>query len=113
MVKERIAIVTPARCLMRTMFAGVAEFECDRIAARTTDGRNVRGRKDGERGGRVRYGYRRCDGEIHVDALAAAIVKRLFGCQRRGWTLPRWPVSVNTAAGPVLPAGTSGRPADG
>jgi DNA invertase Pin-like site-specific DNA recombinase len=62
-VKERIATSTPARRLMRTMFADVAEFEWESIAARTTDGRNARGRKDGERGGRVRYGYRRCDGE--------------------------------------------------
>lgn len=86
-VKERIDTSTPAGRLMRTMFAGVAEFERDSIVARTTDGRNARGRQDGERGGRVPYGYRRREGEIVVDAPAAAVVKRLFGWQRRGWTL--------------------------
>ncbi|MDP9315133.1 MAG: recombinase family protein [Chloroflexota bacterium] len=86
-VKERIDTSTPAGRLMRTMFAGVAEFERDSIVARTTDGRNSRGLKDGERGGRVPYGYRRRDGEILLDPPAAAVVKRIFGWQRRGWSL--------------------------
>ncbi|MDP9312337.1 MAG: recombinase family protein [Chloroflexota bacterium] len=87
-VKERIDTSTPAGRLMRTMFAGVAEFERDSIVARTTDGRNMRGMKDGERGGRVPYGYLRRDGEILVDVRGGApVVKRIFGWQRRGWSL--------------------------
>lgn len=88
-IKERIDTTTPAGRLMRTMFAGVAEFERDSIVARTTAGRNQRGKIDGEKGGRVPLGYvRNPDNSISIDPDAAQVVRRIFALrQQLGTTL--------------------------
>lgn len=87
-VKERIDTSTPAGRLMRTMFAGVAEFERDSIVARTAAGRNERGKRDGEKGGRVPYGYiRTVEGAIQVDENAAMIVRKIFALHQDGKSL--------------------------
>ncbi len=87
-VKERVDTSTPVGRLMRTMLAAVAEFDRDNIVGRTTAGRNERGRKDGERGGRVPMGYIRTDDSgIAVDLDRAEIVRRMFAMRRQGETL--------------------------
>lgn len=82
-VKERLDTTTPAGRLMRTFFLGLAEFERDVIVERTTAGRDARGRKDGERGGRVPMGYVRANGII-VDEYRAQIVKAMFALRDKG-----------------------------
>lgn len=91
--KESLDTSTPAGQFVLTMFAALAQLERDTIVERTTAGRNVRGRKDGERGGRVPMGYRRtfdakgkADG-IEIDSSAAEIVKEIFAQRAEGATL--------------------------
>lgn len=91
-VKESIDTSTPTGRMFRTMLAGMAEFERDLIVERTTAGREARGRKDGERGGRVPMGYRRIfrDGKAQGVTIApaeAATVKAIFKMRERGATL--------------------------
>ena len=76
-VRERLDTSTPTGRLMRTFFLALAEFERDLIVERTTAGRNARGRKDGERGGRLPMGYVRASG-IQIDQGAANIVRAMF-----------------------------------
>lgn len=55
---------------------------------RTTAGRNERGRRDGERGGRLPLGYRRAgDGLVEVEKEAAAVVRRIFQLRAARLTL--------------------------
>ena len=93
-----------------TMFAALAQLERDTIVARTTDGRNERGRRDGERGGRVPMGYRRimgaagATGEIAIDHDAAAVVCAIFQRRAGGATLAAIADDLN-AAGASTPRG--------
>ncbi len=90
-VKERVDTSTPAGRLLRTLLAAVAEFERDNIVGRTTAGRNARGQQDGERGGRLPFGYRRTTDGIAVDEAAADAVRTIYrlafgGASLRGIT---------------------------
>lgn len=86
--RESLDGTTPAGAFTLTMFAALAQLERDTIVERTTAGRNARGQVDGERGGRVPFGYRRGDGGPVIDADAAAIVRRIIAERRRkGGTL--------------------------
>lgn len=77
--KESLDTSTPQGQFVLTMFAALAQLERDTIVERTTAGRNERGKRDGERGGRVPYGYLRgADGNITVDEQAARVVRRIF-----------------------------------
>lgn len=77
--KESLDTSTPQGRFVLTMFAALAELERDTIVARTTDGRNERGRVDGEKGGRVPMGYhRQADGTIAINPEWAAIVRRVY-----------------------------------
>jgi len=69
------------------MFASLAELDRDNIVERTTDGRNERGKKDGEKGGRLPLGYIRTESGIEIDQAGAAIVRRIFDLRRGGSTL--------------------------
>jgi hypothetical protein len=68
-------------------------FKCqehDQIVKRTTDGRNSRGQRDGEKGGNVPYSYRRKGGAIVVVPSEAAVVRRVFTLRwDRGGAPPR------------------------
>lgn len=86
-IKERIDTTTAAGRLMRTMFAGVAEFERDSIVARTTAGRDQRGKQDGEKGGRLPFGYIRTEIGIGIHEPSAAVVRRVFSRRREKATL--------------------------
>jgi DNA invertase Pin-like site-specific DNA recombinase len=66
-----------------------------RIVERTTAGRNHRGRIDGERGGRVPFGYSRVlvvqGGDVkhvaEIDLVAAEVVRRIYRERRRKLSL--------------------------
>lgn len=90
--RESLDTATPAGWFMLTVFAALAQMERDVIVGRTTAGRNVRGSRDGERGGRLPLGYRRIfrDGKavgVEVDQEGAAVVRRILGMRDAGMTL--------------------------
>jgi len=80
---ESLDTSTPTGRFVLRMFASLAELDRENIVARTTDGRNARGRVDGEKGGRVPMGYERIliDGKAHgvkVDDDGADLVRKIF-----------------------------------
>jgi site-specific DNA recombinase len=86
--KESLDTTTPQGEFVLTIFAGLAQLERGVILERTSAGRNERGRRDGERGGRVPLGYQRIgDGVVIVEDQAAALVRRIFGLRAEGLTL--------------------------
>jgi site-specific DNA recombinase len=85
--KESLDTTTPAGRFVLTMFAALAQLERDNIVERTTAGRNVRGKKDGDRGGRLPYGYVRSASGLVVDPDAAGVVKRIFRLRAERRTL--------------------------
>lgn len=78
--KESLDTSTPQGQFVLTMFAALAELERGVIVERTTAGREKRGRRDGDRGGRLPLGYRRPpdEGEVLIDEPTAEIVRRIF-----------------------------------
>ena len=86
--KESLDTSTPQGQFVLTMFAALAQLERDVIVERTTAGRNERGRRDGEKGGRVPYGYvRTSDSDIEVDPSAASTVRQIFALSNNGASL--------------------------
>ncbi len=71
------------------MFAALAQLERDTIVECTTTGRNQRGKQDGEKGGRVPFGYKRNkDTEaVEVEPSTAPIVHRIFALRASGATM--------------------------
>lgn len=111
-VKESLDTDTPQGQFTLTIFAALAQLERDVIVQRTTDGRNSRGRKDGERGGRVPMGYRRIgDGLVEVDPTAAGVVRSIFARRADGWTLQRIADALNASATPNPQGGRRWEPA--
>ena len=92
-VKEQLDTSTPQGRFVLTMFAALAQLERDTIVQRTTDGRDARGKVDGEKGGSVPYGYARIRDDkgrsvgLDVDQDQAAVVKMIFGLRQSGLTL--------------------------
>lgn len=86
--KEALDTSTAQGQFVLTMFSAIAQLERDVIAERTTAGRNKRGELDGEKGGRVPFGYvRTFEEKISVDPEAAAVVRRIFAERRAGASL--------------------------
>lgn len=85
--KESLDTTTPQGQFVVTMFAALAQLERDTIVERTTAGRNERGKRDGDKGGRVPYGYVRTDAGIIVDPEAASAVRWIFDRHGAGWSL--------------------------
>jgi site-specific DNA recombinase len=91
--KESIDTTTPTGQFVLTVFAALAQLERDTIVKRTTDGRNERGKRDGEKGGRVPMGYERvfeggkATGAICVNEGEAAVVRDVFDWRTCGRTL--------------------------
>jgi len=85
--KESLDTETAAGRFVLRMFASLAELERDNIVERTTAGRNARGMVDGERGGRLPYGYVRTETVIEVDQVKADVVRRVFAERSDGETL--------------------------
>ena len=84
--KESLDTSTPAGQFVLTMFAALAQLERDTIVERTTAGRNARGKRDGEKGGRVPYGYQRSAGGVVVEPVAAAVVRQILRWHYAGAT---------------------------
>jgi site-specific DNA recombinase len=85
--KESLDTATPQGQFALTLFAALAQLERDTIVERTTAGRDQRGKVDGEKGGRLPFGYKRTSVEIVVDEDAAALVQRIFAMRAAGATL--------------------------
>lgn len=82
--KESLDTSTPSGQFVLTIFAALGQLERDNIVERTTSGRNARGKIDGEKGGRVPWGYVRADNGIVIDKVAAKLVKTIFRDYDRG-----------------------------
>jgi site-specific DNA recombinase len=88
--KESLDTATPQGQFVLTMFAALAQLERDTIVERTTAGRNERGKRDGEKGGRVPLGYTRTpDNIILIDDNGAAIVRRIFALRDGGLSMAK------------------------
>jgi site-specific DNA recombinase len=94
--KESLDTTTAAGRFVLRMFASLAELDRDNIVERTTDGRNERGKKDGEKGGRLPLGYIRTESIIEIDREAALIVRRIFEL-RKSATLTAIAEDLNAA----------------
>ncbi len=114
-VKEQLDTSTPSGRFVLTMFAALAQLERDTIVARTTDGRNQRGKVDGEKGGAVPFGYLRtrdtngkATGVVVVDS-EATIVRRIFALRQGGLALRKIADELNYNVGPELLAPRGGK----
>jgi site-specific DNA recombinase len=96
--KESLDTSTPQGQFVLTMFAALAQLERDTIVERTTAGRNQRGKHDGEKGGRLPYGYVRTLTGVQVEDHAAPIVRRIFAERAAGATLSEIATHLNTLA---------------
>jgi len=85
--KESIDTSTPAGRFVLTVFAALAQLDRENIVQRTTDGRNERGKVDGERGGSLPMGYQRTDAGIAILENEASTVRRIFSLRKSGQTL--------------------------
>jgi DNA invertase Pin-like site-specific DNA recombinase len=72
---------------MLGIFAVLAQFERDLVSQRTTDALSERGKKDGEKGGRLPYGYRRTDKGIVTNREEAKVVRRIYKLHKQGQSL--------------------------
>ena len=106
--KEALDTSTPAGRFVLGIFAGLAQLERDNIVERTTDGRNQRGKRDGEKGGRVPFGYKRMKdvGSLAVDETAAPLVRTIFAERAGGASLRAIADTLNTQGAPVAQGGS-------
>lgn len=98
--KESLDTSTPTGKFVLGLFAGLAQLDRDNIVERTTGGRNERGKKDGEKGGRLPLGYVRLEG-IVIDQEAATTVKQIFELRSVGATLTAIADDLNTTSTPT------------
>lgn len=85
--KESLDTATPQGQFVLTLFAALAQLERDLISERTVAALAERGAIDGEKGGRLPYGYIRTESGVQVEPLAAAIVRLIFGLRSDGKSL--------------------------
>ncbi len=102
--KESLDTSTPQGQFVLTMFAALAQLERDTIVERTTAGRNQRGKHDGEKGGRLPYGYVRTPTGVQVEEHAASVVRCIFAARAGGATLREIAHKMNEQR-PVSPRG--------
>lgn len=107
--RESLDTTTPTGRFTLTMFAALAQLDRDQIVERTTDGRNARGRIDGERGGRLPFGYCRPADGIAVDPGAAEVVRRIFAMRGDGYRLTDIATALN-GDGIASPRGAAWHP---
>lgn len=94
--KESFDTSTPQGQLMLGIFAVLAQFERDLISQRTTDALTERGKKDGEKGGRLPYGYYRTADGIAINKQETKVVRRMFKLHKQGHSLREIASSVST-----------------
>lgn len=85
--KESLDTSTPQGQFVLTLFAALAQLERDMILERTAAAVEERAKRDGERGGRLPFGYVRTSDGIVIDEEAALIVRKIFSLRRRGYSL--------------------------
>lgn len=85
--KESLDTTTPQGQFFVTIIAGMAQLERDMIAERTRAALAEHGRRDGERGGRLPYGYVRTDLGLRLDRHAASLVRKIFALRDAGQSL--------------------------
>ena len=95
--KESLDTSTPQGTFVMHMFAALAQLERDLISQRTSEALAERAKIDGERGGRVPYGYRRSDKGVVVIPEEARIVRRIFTLHKKGVTLRSIAESVSSS----------------
>ncbi|MEO8612732.1 MAG: recombinase family protein [Chloroflexota bacterium] len=86
-VKENLNTSTPMGQFVLTILAGLAQLERDTIVERTTAGRDLRGKLDGEKGGRIHYGYVRSEDTVAIDDFSADVVRDIFALHHMGLSL--------------------------
>jgi len=82
--KESLDTSTPQGQFVLTLFAALAQLERDLIAERTSAALSERGAIDGEKGGRLPYGYLRTDAGLIVDEAAAKVVQQIYQLKGEG-----------------------------
>lgn len=87
--KESLDTTTPQGQFVLTLFAALAQLERDLIADRTRAALAEHGRRDGEKGGRLPFGYQRTSRGVRVDRAAAATVRCIFEYRAEGIALRR------------------------
>lgn len=85
--KESLDTATAQGQFVLTMFAAVSQLERDLIADRTKAALSEIDRKDGDRGGRLPFGYKRVERTIVIDRHAATIVRCIFDWRAENQTL--------------------------
>jgi len=108
--KESLDTSTPTGKFVLTMFAALAQLDRDNIVKRTTDGRDARGKRDGEKGGNVPLGYTRDEQGIIVDPASAALVRRMFLMRGQPISLGDIAATLNTEGVPTPRGGRSWYP---
>ncbi len=108
--KESLDTSTPTGKFVLTMFAALAQLDRDTIVKRTTDGRDARGKSDGEKGGNVPLGYTRDEQGIIVDLASAALVRRVFLMRGQPSSLGDNAATLNTESVPTPRGGRSWYP---
>jgi site-specific DNA recombinase len=103
--RESLDTTTPTGQFMLTIFAALAQLERDQIVKRTADGRAERGRKDGEKGGSLPLGYKREDGSVKVDAVGAAVVRRIHSLRAATYSLASIAGVLNSEGVPTAHGG--------
>lgn len=96
--KESLDTATPQGQFVLTLFAALGQLERDQISERTIAALAERCKIDGEKGGRLPYGYIRTDNGIAIEPLAAAIVRRIFQLRSDGRSLRAIALDVSTLA---------------
>jgi site-specific DNA recombinase len=94
--KESFDTSTPQGQLMLGIFAVLAQFERDLISQRTTDALTERGKRDGDKGGRLPYGYKRTEKGIIVIKEEAKMVRRIFKLHKQKQSLRDIAKAVST-----------------
>ncbi|MGG6295274.1 recombinase family protein [Leptolyngbya sp. AN02str] len=82
--KESLDTSTPQGQFVLTLFAALAQLERDLIAERTSAALAERGAIDGEKGGRLPYGYQRSPSGIVINPAQANVVERIFSLRNEG-----------------------------
>jgi site-specific DNA recombinase len=98
--KESLDTSTPQGQFVLTLFAALAQLERDQIAERTRAALAERGRRDGERGGRLPFGYWRSAQGIQADPERANVVRKIYRWHARGESLRTIAQKLNDAGVP-------------
>ena len=85
--KESLDTATPQGQFVLTLFAALAQLERDLISERTTAALAERGAIDGEKGGRLPYGYIRTATGISIEPIAAEVIRQIYRLRYQGKSL--------------------------